>query len=206
LQGEPASAYDYDSGFMGLCHWTGAATLCEYMASEPSMFENAKSVLELGAGPGLCGLVHASLWCGRTVVVTDGHQAACSLITKNIGLNKMDAAVHSCRLRWGSVDDHAECDEDIAALPLQSYDCIIASDCFFNTEVLAPFTRTAARLLTSGGALVLSVPGRNASKIEPLIEACDRLKLGLVATVAPATFSSSPLDPRGRICCFERQI
>jgi hypothetical protein len=32
---------------------------------------------------------------------------------------------------------------------------------------------------------------------------CGGLELRLVATIAPATFSTSPPDPRGHIRCFE---
>lgn len=76
---------------MGLHCWDGAYSLSQYMVDQADLFRQHRSVLELGAGPGLCGLLNAACHggapAGRTVVLTDGHMAACALLAKNVGLN-----------------------------------------------------------------------------------------------------------------------
>lgn len=57
--------------------WPGAVMLCEHITSSPLP---AISVLELGAGPGMCGLVAARAMQAGTVLLTDGNEGVLSLL------------------------------------------------------------------------------------------------------------------------------
>lgn len=162
---------------MGLHCWESAARLCEYMAERASLFARHDSVIELGAGPGLVGLVNHALHGGaerqRTVVLTDGHAAAVALLAKNVGLNVADEEVHVARLRWGHADD-------LAALPLRTYACVLAADCTFSERLNPSFVQTVAALLAPGGLFVLAVASRTALLLPQIAELCAAHGLRLV--------------------------
>ena len=167
---------------MGLHCWDSASLLCEYMAApeRAATFSRHRSVLELGAGPGMCGLVNHALFGGapsRTVVLTDGQPGACALLAKNIGLNVADEEVHVFPLRWG---DGA----DACALPLLSYDCILAADCTF-AEALNPLLIQSVNELLSpnGGLFLLAVASRTSLLIPQIFALCKAKGLRLVAPI-----------------------
>jgi predicted nicotinamide N-methyase len=162
---------------MGLHCWDGAFLLSQYMVDHADLFRRHSSLIELGAGPGLCGLLNGALFggapAGRSIVLTDGHMAACSLLAKNVGANVADEEVHVRRLRWGH-------DADVAALPLSQFDVVIAADCTFSEPLNAPLIETAGRLLRrSGGTLVLSVSTRTKLLIPQIVALCAQQGLAL---------------------------
>ena len=183
---------------MGLHCWDSASLLCDYMASpeHAPTFRRHASVLELGAGPGLCGLLNHALFGGapeRTVVLTDGQPAACALLAKNVGINVADEEVHVCRLRWGAADD-------LSGLPLPAFDAVLAADCTFSEALNPLLVATAATLLAPGrgSVFLLAVASRNSQLIIPqLVALCD--DHGLTLREPRLDEHGRPLDaPRGR--------
>lgn len=86
---------------------------------------------------------------------------------------RADEDVHVCRLRWGH-------DGDMSALPVQTFDAVIAADCTFSEPLLAPLIETAGRLLVlDGGTLVLSVSTRTSLLIPQIVELCAKQRLML---------------------------
>lgn len=96
-----------------------------------------QSVLELGAGLGLCGMVAAL--AGARVVLTDGDEDVLDLCRANIASNEaaftqnvaLIASTLSClRLRWGAASD------DLASLVAtypHGFDVLLASDVLYRS-------------------------------------------------------------------------
>ncbi|KRT83598.1 methyltransferase, partial [Oryctes borbonicus] len=73
-------------GTTGLCSWQASLALSEWCLRNRELFKN-KTVLELGAGVGLTGLV-ISLNCDpKTYYFTDCHSVVLETLCKNIRLN-----------------------------------------------------------------------------------------------------------------------
>ncbi len=69
----------------GLTLWRASKLLCNFMCSNPNYIQN-KSVLELGSGLGLCGLLAYHLQAS-SVVMTDGDTDVLAELRKNVDRN-----------------------------------------------------------------------------------------------------------------------
>lgn len=162
---------------MGLHLWPSAEVLCDYMMRK-KFFARHRTICELGAGTGCCGLLNAHLYggasSGRVVALTDGALVCCQQIAENIGLNMDDQEVHLCRLRWGEKQDHVQ-------LPLQVFDAVIASDCAFSHDATVALMQSLDWLLPENrGTFVTSIPTRNISAMEVLVEIARKQGLSLI--------------------------
>lgn len=70
----------------GLTVWLASHLLSDYMVLRQAEICSKKSILELGAGLGLCGIVAAKLGAQR-VVMTDGDSATLAFMRSNVRLN-----------------------------------------------------------------------------------------------------------------------
>jgi predicted nicotinamide N-methyase len=121
--------------------------LAAYLAQQPAYRYLGTRAVELGAGPGLVGLLLAAL--GSHVTITD--LAACiPLIEDNIALNglggiKRDGRGHAeaAVLEWGRPGDEAAA----AALAAEPLDLVVAADCVYVNGV----RRACARPLAIAG-------------------------------------------------------
>ena len=106
---------------MGIAHqlWPAAKLLCQFLESHKIDFFShpASSVIELGAGIGLCGLYSAVALGSQKVIMTDLEEAM-DILTENILINstlleccdegkEVRAVVEPCVLRWGEFGDLA---------------------------------------------------------------------------------------------------
>lgn len=96
----PCSRDDFEKDGTGIGQvWHGAANLlCDYLTAHAGLlFERAGSLLELGAGVGVPGLLAASLGAPR-VVLTDFHPSVLSRLRTNVTLNGLETscAVECC--------------------------------------------------------------------------------------------------------------
>lgn len=96
-----------------------------------SVDASAATVIELGSGCGLAGLVAASL--GGDVLLTDQREAV-ELLQRNIAANAASEAersrLHVQEFTWGS--------EPSTTLPRSTYDYILISDCKYSVFVIRP--------------------------------------------------------------------
>ena len=142
----------------GMYTWPCSAVLAQYIVFNRSEFAG-KSVLELGCGTGLSGLVASK--CGaRSVVFTDSHSAASALdnCKRSAEDNDVPAGSFATKpLTWGLLSPGL-------LGSLTGFDFILGSDCFFDPEVFQKLVATVAYLLklNPGAVFVCSYQVRSA--------------------------------------------
>ena len=126
--------------------WPSSIGLSEFI-SENRQLVSGKTVLEIGCGPGLPGIVAALL--GGQVEMTDYMQEALDLAAHNWSLNLIDAPKVSL-LDWRE--------------PLvKSAEVIIASDVAYESRSYKPLIAALKSLVMPGGIILLSQPNRKFS-------------------------------------------
>ena len=122
-------------GDVGCVVWDAAIVLARFLENKyfPADFWAGKSVLELGAGTGLVGLVAACL--GANVTLTDLKEVV-PLLTDNIERNRtvIEGRAEGMILKWGV--------ETKLGIP----DVILMSDLVYYTEALEPLCETLTEL------------------------------------------------------------
>lgn len=127
--------YDSTTGrvLTGSWVWNSAFVLTEWMATQCKLFDfdfRDKTVMELGAGAGLPGLMAALLGASH-VVLTDVEPLLPGLL-KNVDANGLGDRVEVRELIWGSDDSVSQANE------LGEFDLILMSDLFYDPEDMAP--------------------------------------------------------------------
>ncbi len=128
----------------GLMLWESAVGLGEELASRTPPIAG-KTVLELGAGLGLSGVVAAAL--GAHVTQTDHDLSALAACIKTASLNNIPA------IRCVPGDWHAWRD-------MSHYDLIIGADIAYDTDDHEALFVLFQRNLAPGGTILLADPGR----------------------------------------------
>ncbi len=140
----------------GVALWPSAIALAHEIASRAEAFRG-QSVLELGAGTGLPGIVAASQ--GGRVVQTDRDELALLLCRRNGERNGVGAV--ECRLAdWTAWDDPGR------------YGWIVGSDILYGESLHAHLRRIFETNLAPGGRVLLADPHRAVSLT--LLEAMER--------------------------------
>ena len=172
----------------GAALWSAAIALAHEVATRPAEFRG-RSVLELGAGTGLPGVVAASL--GARVVQTDRHELAVHLCRLNADRN--GSAVAECRLAdWADWGDG------------RGYDWVIGADVLYSDAQHGHLRRIFEGNLAPGGRVLLADPYRGVSLL--LLEELEaggwkvphsRWAIGEGADARPvAVYELSPPDGR----------
>lgn len=131
----------------GVALWPAAVALAHEVASRAEEFRG-RSVLELGAGTGLPGIVAATF--GARVVQTDRDELAMSACKRNGARNRAGEVEH--RLAdWAGWEDG------------NRYDWILGSDILYGEELHAHLRRIFETNLAPGGRVLLSDPFRAVS-------------------------------------------
>lgn len=135
-----SGATDYD--MTGQVVWPASRLMCWYLSLHAADLIEGRSVLELGAGGGLPGLLCSRLGASR-VVQTDGIDRVIKLLRDNASAYAGPACpdVQVAKLHWNNRED-----ED-AALALNDgaqYDTVIAADCVFFFDGTVPCCRSSA--------------------------------------------------------------
>ncbi|HEX8906706.1 MAG TPA: methyltransferase domain-containing protein [Longimicrobiaceae bacterium] len=128
----------------GVALWPSAIALAQEVAARADAMR-ATSVLELGAGTGLPGIVAAAL--GARVVQTDKEEVAMELCRRNGERNGI-ASVDYRLVDWTAWGDAAR------------YDWIIGSDVLYGETVHPHVRRIFETNLAAGGRILLSDPFR----------------------------------------------
>ncbi|KAL2907117.1 Calmodulin-lysine N-methyltransferase [Bienertia sinuspersici] len=140
---EICNKHDIDNTGL-VCPWPSEEVLSYYCLSHADMFRS-KTIIELGAGYGLAGLVVAAVSEASEVVISDGNPQVVEYIQRSIGANPGafgNTIVKPKLLHWN--------DEEIMTLS-NKFDFIIASDCTFFKEFHKGLVQTVKSLLKDSG-------------------------------------------------------
>ncbi|KAK7061456.1 putative methyltransferase-domain-containing protein [Favolaschia claudopus] len=114
--------------------WPAGEVLAQYLVHRGPQFVQGKTVLELGSGTGLVGLVAAML--GGIVCITD-QAPLLAIMRENVELNKLSALCAVNELNWG---------EPIPAnIPVP--DVILAADCVYFEPAFPLLVQTLSDLV-----------------------------------------------------------
>lgn len=132
--------------------WPSALGLSYYLVQHCQQLLKDASVLELGCGLGLPGLVAAQL--GAKVTFTDYVEAALDFAQQNLALNQKTLhRPHFQRLDWRTIPPE---------MPRFNY--LLAADVAYEKRFFTPLYDSIRRLLVPGGCCYLSEPGRAIAK------------------------------------------
>ena len=131
----------------GVALWPAAIALAYELASRADTLAGT-TVLELGAGTGLPGIVAASL--GATVVQTDRQELAMTVCTRNAQQNGVVGVEHRL-VDWEEWTDK------------QRYDWIIGSDILYGEQMHPHLQHIFETNLVQGGRILLADPFRGIS-------------------------------------------
>ena len=138
------SAHELEHFPFGLLLWEAAVGLAHYLTARPEIVAG-RSVLELGAGVGVAGIVAQSV-NGR-VCQTDHQKPALELARRNAEQNGI-TGIEQFLADWRS---WSHC---------KLYDVIIGADITYERAMHFYLEEIFARNLAPGGAVLLSDPGR----------------------------------------------
>lgn len=125
--------------------WTGSLMLCAYMLQHKQQVEG-RSVLELGSGSGIAGIVAQKL--GAKVCYTDADPKSLELLQTNVTSNGCEGLVRY--LNWFEDTAEAVVQEAFSEPPL-----LIAADVLYKAALLEPFFNTVSKILTEDTHLLL---------------------------------------------------
>jgi len=165
----------------GLLLWESAVALATRLAAEGGGLDG-RSLLELGAGVGLAGLVARAT--GARVTQTDHDALALAVARRNGDANGITGIVQLVA-DWRSWE-HAPC-----------YDLIIGADIVYDQSVHADLARIFTRNLAPGGRIVLADPDRprTLGLLATLEDAGWRLALEIMAVAGlPPARNSATVD------------
>jgi len=127
--------------------WPSAIGLSQWLFKSEYDW-NQKKVLEIGCGPGLCGIVARHL--GADVVLSDYDPNALLLASRNWKYNT-DDELKTIRYDWrDALEEH--------------YDVIIGSDILYEKRAHAPIFALLNAVCPNGTEVILSDPGRSATR------------------------------------------
>jgi predicted nicotinamide N-methyase len=147
----------------GVTLWQAATLLADYLVEFPELVRN-QTVLELGAGLGLCGLVAHHLGAARTVV-TDGDKYALEKLRFNVQQNPVSSScnhhhptgsIECRRLLWGKTvpSTKVTLDDDD-----DKFDVILGADVIYGWDSFEPLLDTVVAWMkhtTSSSQFLLS--------------------------------------------------
>ena len=133
----PPSEVEKDGTGLGTV-WAASELLCDYLEANPTIVSGA-SVLELGAGAGVPGLLAARLGAAR-VQTTDYHASVLDRLRHNAARNGLVPPVEVAALDWNESADVSE-----------QHDLVIGADLAPSESVAQLLAATVRRQLTSDG-------------------------------------------------------
>lgn len=161
----------------GLTLWEGSEKLCKYLCDHPQVVKD-KSVVELGAGLGLCGIV-AHKHGARQVILTDGDTDTLGNMRSNIASNISDAggaaSIFCKQLLWGK---NVEAFREKWAQE-HGFDVVMGGDIAYAQESLEILFETALELLSEkpGSVFLLSFVFRGGVTVDSVAAAAKRHEL-----------------------------
>lgn len=145
-------------GTTGLCTWQASIALTNwFLQPNNRKIVDKKTILELGAGTGLCGLSLVKFCNPNKVILTDGSLPVVDNLKLNIGTNfENDDHIMEMLLPW----------ENSQNIQLEAIDLIIAADVVYDKSVFEDLTSTILNVFNANEnkcQLILASTIRNES-------------------------------------------
>ncbi|XP_023021187.2 protein-lysine N-methyltransferase EEF2KMT [Leptinotarsa decemlineata] len=214
-------------GTTGLRTWQASLALSEWLLQNKSLFTH-KTVLELGSGIGLTGLVLARECSAKCVFLTDCHETVLKILRYNVERNlkqysvdevlkdtveilencsrmnhrclyhNSKATTHVLNLPWEEIDE-GECKK------LGTVETIIAADIVYDDELFEPLIKAMKNLAVFSGVeeFIFSCTERNPSTLDTFLR--KMVSASFVATnteVPPQQTFFWPIDTPVKIFKF----
>jgi len=145
----------------GLTLWRASNILYDYLLNHSGQMIQEKSVLELGAGLGICGILAHKLGAS-CVVLTDGDTKTLNALRQNVALNchsdPTSSTILCKQLRWGR-----HLSEFASSFCVPKFQLILGSDVVYAQDQLEPLFTTIVALLDPNGTFLLAFTRRNVS-------------------------------------------
>jgi len=133
--------------------WPGSLILAQYL-THISEDIKGRTVLELGAGSGICSMLARRLGAA-VVMVTDGDDECIKLMGQNLSSNGFndDPQIAARLLRWGDrpskelFEEYLNSTNSLSLVESGKFDYVIAGDVLYKRALLGPFFSCAAELL-----------------------------------------------------------
>ena len=193
--------------------WPGSALLAQALCDPhiiPDVNLDGATVLELGAGSGLVGIIAARLGAAH-VTITDGDQTSVDLMKQNVTANGFtdvkgssigDVKIHVEHMLWGE-NSRQEDIEGMASLPPPSmtttqskFSVVLAADVLYKKSLPPLFFHTLKKRLLPDGRGVLCHLVRAGVTQELVVKAAK--EAGFVVTQVPhssSKFSNTHCSP-----------
>ena len=156
--------------------WPSAIALSKHLISKKT-FLQGKSVLEIGCGLAIPGIVAAKL--GAKVVISDYQQDALDLAKHNWMLNHSQEP-DCLQLDWR--DPHPEMAADI----------LLASDVAYEKRSFEPLIAAFSTLVKPGGTIFISEPGRDFAR--EFLEKLSAQEYEKKETIIPVTWRKTKFE------------
>ncbi|CAI5737345.1 unnamed protein product [Hyaloperonospora brassicae] len=143
--------------------WPAAPALCQYLVQHRASLPSGPTVVELGAGCGLTGLVVAQLRPHAVVTFTDHDPGVLKVIEHNVQQQeRVQATCYTQSLRWGpdgmqeiQALVHGQRGQQTGGGETRHTQLIVASDVIYAHEVVALLFWTVDRLLSTSGVWLM---------------------------------------------------
>lgn len=166
---------------VGFVLWPSAVALSQWLMDHPEVLHGAQSILELGAGCGLVGLLAAMLvqeqGNNTMTILTDFNSIVLDNLRLNIDLNSVDAKARKLDFyqQTGHVDYWVGDDTDE---PQAQVDLILAADMICQPSDAVAAANTIHDALRSGGkAIVVCANGTHRFGVDSFQGECTRVGL-----------------------------
>jgi len=114
--------------------WPAGQILSNYIVKRGSEYLQGRTILELGSGTGMVGLVAGKL--GAKVWITD-QAPLLGIMRKNVEMNHLESCVTAAELNWGAADPPPD---------IPRPDVILAADCVYFEPAFPLLAKTLADL------------------------------------------------------------
>jgi hypothetical protein len=142
-------------GTTGLRTWEASLLLSEWLLEQNI---ERKSVLELGAGTGLVGILAAKM--GAKVMATDGSDMVVTKLSGNFELNNV--SIDSGVLWWGDENEILK----------RKWDLIVGADITYDEDVCSSLAETYALGIKHGATGILAATVRNERTLMVFVKEC----------------------------------
>ncbi|GAB0093324.1 protein-lysine N-methyltransferase EEF2KMT [Sergentomyia squamirostris] len=157
-------------GTTGLRTWPASLALCEWFTHNLSKF-SGKTVIELGAGIGMAGIVLAQIANNCKILLTDFHERVLNFLIENIKENSLGSNNNSLQaipFDWTSEEDLEKIRRD------HTPDIVYAADVVYDSEIFPALCRVLKNFIKMNNCdVILSCTVRNEITFQDFISKLD---------------------------------